>query len=118
MPRQGRTGALVAVLAAMALPSIAMAATAPPDGPHCDPLDPKVCLLPWPNDRFTVADPSAPTGRRIALQLDAMPRNRAGLPILPDDQNRADGFSPGQAILTKVPGLETQQAFERSRLVP
>ena len=43
--------ALAGVLALMALvPATSQAA--------CDPLDPAVCLQPWPNDFFTVEDPT------------------------------------------------------------
>ena len=35
----------------------------------CDAVDPTSCLLPWPNDRFTRADPSTATGRRVDLEL-------------------------------------------------
>ena len=70
----------------------------------CDPLDPAVCLQPLPNDYFTVPDPTTPPGRRLNLRLDSMPRNTAGNPIRPDEWNRNDGFSPGQEIVTKVPG--------------
>jgi hypothetical protein len=72
----------------------------------CDPLDERACLLPWPNDAFTVPDPSTPTGRRLAIQPDATPKNAAGTPIDVTDQNRADGFSPGSIILAFVPGLD------------
>ena len=34
------------------------------------------------------------------------------------DQNRADGFSPGNLIVTKVPGLDSQEAFEQTGAVP
>ena len=84
----------------------------------CDPLDPAVCLHPWPNDYFTAADPSTDTGRRLGLNLLAMPRNIAGNPIRPDERNRSDGFSPGQKIVTKVPGLDNRTAFHRTRAVP
>jgi hypothetical protein len=84
----------------------------------CDFLDPAVCLQPWPNDYFTVADAGTPTGRRLDLQLSAMPRNMAGKPIEPGDYNRNDGFSPGSAIHTKIPGLDNQAAFDRTGLVP
>ena len=70
----------------------------------CDPLDPAVCLQPWPNDFFTRPDASTPTGKRLNLQLTAMPRNAAGVPIRPDEYNRNDGFSPGSPIHTFVPG--------------
>src|SRR4051812_36413469 len=33
----------------------------------CDPTDPAACLLPFPNDFFTVADPATATGRRVNL---------------------------------------------------
>ena len=41
----------------------------------CDPLDPAQCLLPFPNDHFTVADPTTATGRRVSFSVAAMPRN-------------------------------------------
>jgi len=72
----------------------------------CDDLDPKACLLPFPNDRFTVADPSTDTGRRVQLDMLAMPRNVAGKPIDPTEWNRNDGFSPSSPVLTYVPGLD------------
>src|SRR3712207_9125786 len=43
----------------------------------CDSLDPALCLLPFPNDFFTKADPTTATGRRINFSLTAMPRNGA-----------------------------------------
>jgi len=77
-----------------------------PLNPACDPLDPAVCLLPFPSDRWTVADAGTPTGRRVALPIEAMPRNVAGKPIDPTEWNRNDGFSPGSMLLTHVPGLD------------
>jgi len=72
---------------------------------HCDPIDPHACLLPFPNDYFTVADPTTATGRRLNLSPLSMPRNLAEKPIDPSEWNRNDGFSPGQMALTYVPGL-------------
>src|SRR5581483_10962687 len=43
-----------------------------------------------------------------------MPRNRFGVPINPADYNRSDGFSPGQEIITKVPGLTSNRALQAS----
>jgi hypothetical protein len=108
---------LVLVLASAALLLPANVAHGALD-PGCDPLDPAVCLQPWPNDYFTEADASTDTGRRLNLQLLAMPRNVAGLPIRPDEWNRNDGFSPGQKIVTKVPGLDTPAAFRNTGAVP
>ena len=47
-----------------------------------------------------------------------MPANKDGRRIAVADYNRQDGFSPGQTIVVRVPGLTTQRAFTRSRLVP
>ena len=84
----------------------------------CDNLDPAECLLPFPNDYFTVADSSTDTGRRLALSPLAMPTDSAGVPIRPDEWNRADGFSPGSLIVTRVPGLDTPAAFTATGAVP
>ena len=73
---------------------------------QCDPIDPKHCLLPFPNDYFTVADPRRDTGRRVNFSVAATPRNRVGKPIDPTEWNRQDGFSPGSAVLSYVPGLD------------
>ena len=62
---------------------------------RCDFLDPAQCLLPWPNDYFTVGDRHSETGRRVNLSPDSVPRNKDGVPIDPTEHNRADGFSPG-----------------------
>jgi len=72
----------------------------------CDFLDPAKCLYPFPNDYFTVPDRSTDTDRRVQFSPDSMPRNAAGVPIDPTEWNRNDGFSPGSAILTVVPGLD------------
>src|SRR5829696_1071492 len=92
---------LLLVLAGPAAPA-AQAARA-----SCDPLDRAHCLLPWPNDHFR-------KGGRLALRDDMMPRNAQGRPVSAADYNRSDGFSPGQFIVTRVPGLD----LERSGAVP
>jgi hypothetical protein len=87
---------------------------------RCDFLDPAVCLQPWPNDYFTVADADTDTGRRVNLQSASMPKNQPlggpvpVTPINPAEPNRNDGFSPGNMLITKVPGLETPEAFENT----
>ena len=72
----------------------------------CDPTDTAACLLPFPNDFFTVADATTATGRRVDFSPLAMPRNAAGKPIDPTEWNRNDGFSPGTPVLTVVPGVD------------
>ncbi len=79
------------------------------DAGLCDPTDTAACLLPFPNDTFTVADATTDTGRRVDFSPLAMPRNTAGKPIDPTEWNRNDGFSPGTPVLTVVPGLDTVQ---------
>ena len=81
---------------------------------RCDFLDTSVCLFPWPNDWFTREDRQAPTGKRLDLDRDSMPANTTGVKIDPSDMNRADGFSPGNLIVTHVPGLDNQKAFEKT----
>ena len=81
-----------------------LTACSQPKGAKCDPFDPSLCMQPFPNDYFTVADPSTDTGRRLDFQADAMPQNKAGVSIDPTDFNRADGFSPGQRDHGEDPG--------------
>jgi hypothetical protein len=80
-----------------AVPSVAAVAADPP---------PISGLLPFPSDRFTVADRSSPTGRRVHFPADSLPANVTGTHIDPAEWNRQDGFSPGTPILVHVPGLD------------
>ena len=118
VPRVALAISLVTVLTGgAALPGVAFpppaaadpAPAAPPGaspgtGDGCDPIDPAACLLPFPSDRYTVRDRSTPTGRRVHMTTTL--RNTLGQPIRPAEWNRADGFSPGSALLTHVPGVD------------
>ena len=108
------------IAAAAALISVLVPAAAQAQGREaleaCDFTDPAVCLYPWPNDHYTKRDASTPTGRRLALQRSSMPKNKDGKPLDPTDMNRADGFSPGSMLITKVPGLDTLAAGRKSGL--
>ncbi|MCG5445809.1 hypothetical protein NIE79_004332 [Micromonospora sp. NIE79] len=95
-----------AVLLGTAAPAAPSSAPAPAGHPSCDPIDPTACLLPFPNDYFTVPDRSSPTGKRVRFTAAAMPANVQGTPIDPTEWNRQDGFSPGSPILVRVPGLD------------
>ena len=75
-------------------------------------------MLPWPSDAYTKRDKRTDTGVRLNLRRADMPRNKNGRPIDPADINRADGFSPGSALLLKVPGLDTAAAVRQSKLPP
>ena len=89
-----------------------------PKKPTCDPLDPKVCMQPFPSNLYTEADSTTDTGVRLDLPEDAMPQNRLGKPIDPTDINRADGYSVGNSIVTKIPEVSTPAAFTNSGIVP
>src|SRR5207248_8769904 len=84
----------------------------------CDPIDPAQCMLPYPNDWFTQPDPTSRTGRRLNLNVLAMPRNAHGKPIEPQEWNRSDGFSAGAQILTVVPGMTSNADLVPSGLPP
>ena len=86
----------------------ATVATQPPWGAAaaapCDPLDASLCMAPFPDDFYTVADPALPTGRRVSIPaVPAAPPAAADFDAAPWERN--DGFSPGSTILTHVPGL-------------
>lgn len=103
-------------LAALAFGSFAQAAPASAADPlrtaaaqaadGCDPIVPAACLVPFPNDWYTVRDRATDTGRRVALKPGAMPRNLLGKGIDPTELNRNDGFSPASPILVRVPGID------------
>lgn len=87
----------------------------------CDPIDPALCLLPFPNDFYTVADANTATGRRVNFLPTAMPRNGTdvttgeaggeGKPVDPTEWNRNDGFSPGSMVITRVPGIDLHRTW-------
>ena len=121
------TIATTCALAVLATASLGAAPTAPVDDAQapldaaldaaataigaCDDLDPRLCLLPFPNDQFTALDPTTPTGRRVDISPLATPRNVAGAPVDTTEWNRNDGFSPGAMMLTYVPGLDLATTF-------
>ena len=72
----------------------------------CSVLDTSDCLLPFPNDRFTTTDAGTDTGRRLNISRAATPANAQGRRIDPYEQNRNDGFSPGQPLLVHLPGVD------------
>jgi hypothetical protein len=76
------------------------------------------CLLPFPDDYYTVRDRTTATGRRVNLKTAAMPANTHGVHIDAAPYNASDGFSPGQAIVVKVPGFDSEAALQRTGAVP
>ncbi len=73
---------------------------------RCDPMTAGACLLPFPNDHFTVEDTSTPTGRRVAIDPASMPANSSGVHIDPTDLGSLDGFSPGAAAIVELGPLD------------
>jgi hypothetical protein len=77
-----------------------------------------VCMLPFPDDYYTVSDPSSATGRRVSFNTEGMPANVYGTHIEAAPYNASDGFSPGSVILVKVPGIETAADVRATGAVP
>lgn len=100
----GLVGLGAADLAAETLDRSAPAAAAP-----CDPLDPGHCLLPFPNDYFTVGDVGSPTGRRLELAIEVTPINSNETNpkrVDPTRWNELDGWSVGPALLFYDPAVD------------
>ena len=95
----------------------APAVFAAPPGADCQPFAGEPCLLPFPNDLYTVNDPSSVTGRRVDLPRNAMPTNTEGSRIKVGPYNLNDGFSPGSDIVVRVPGLSNPAAFNNTNPV-
>ena len=74
--------------------------------PTCDQPGVLTCLLPWPDNRLTVADVNTLTGRRLAIPSDATPVNVDGVALDVTDQNRGDGFSPNSVIVFAAPDVD------------
>jgi hypothetical protein len=126
LTRRARRPAALALLVALAL--VALGARALPSGAAELPVEPKCefianpgstkCMLPFPDDYYTRADPSSPTGRRIDFRELAMPTNAQGAPIEVAPYNAGDGFSPGSGIALKIPGIETAADVAATGAVP
>ena len=67
----------------------------------------QTCMVPFPDNYYTVADPTSATGRRVNFKTAGMPANAYGQHIEAGPYNASDGFSPGSAILLKIPGINT-----------
>jgi hypothetical protein len=114
--------------ALVAFALIAFAAGAPAGAAAELPTDPKCefiaspasskCMLPFPDDYYTKADATSPTGRRIDFRDLAMPTNAGGTPIEAAPYNVGDGFSPGSVVTLKIPGIETAADVAASHAVP
>jgi hypothetical protein len=77
-----------------------------------------LCMLPFPDDYYTKSDSSSATGRLVDFHLPAMPDNAANTHIDPAPYALNDGFSPGETILVRVPGLDTPAALAATHAAP
>lgn len=77
--------------------------------------DGTTCMLPFPSNLYTTGTHAE---RRLNLPVLGMPKNAAGKPISPLPYAASDGFSPGQMLVVKVPGLDDREAFRRTGSVP
>ncbi len=85
--------------------------TITPDGPpllggyDCDPLVPTQCGFPFPSNVWLADDASMATGKRVAFGATTLPVvSGTGKNVDPASWSDKDGFSPGQTILTHLPG--------------
>ena len=105
MIRRIRLPLAAVVAAAAALVGAGSAAAAGPAA-DCQPYGAQPCLLPFPSNLYTKVDHTTPTGLRVNLPAEAMPVNSAGSRITVGEYDRADGFSPGSALIVHVGGLD------------
>lgn len=73
----------------------------------CNPLDPSLCLLPFPSS-FFLDEAQTETGYRVAYGPSSLPMNIDGLQIAPDFWNERDGHSINSPMLAFFEGLSDQ----------
>ncbi|MEA2225684.1 MAG: hypothetical protein QOE67_966 [Solirubrobacteraceae bacterium] len=119
---KGCVFALIAVAATVSMVGAAPSAAAElPIEPKCEFIaspGSSECMLPFPDDYYTKADPTSPTGRRIDFRELATPTNASSQHIEVAPYNTGDGFSPGSVIALKVPGIETTSDVAATHAAP
>jgi hypothetical protein len=65
----------------------------------CDPLDPSLCMLPFPSS-FFLREADTPTGYRVQFGETTLPINRDNVRMNPRYWNEKDGFSISGPLLT------------------
>ena len=104
--------AAVAALAAACSSSSSSQGPAPQPVPNappllqtdCDPLVPTECGFPFPSDVWTVPDATTATGKHLYFGTTTFPATNTGKVASQTAFAGRDGFSPGAAILTHMPG--------------
>ncbi len=126
--RRGPAGALrdalpvrVAALAVACLLGLSLlsasAARAAGTSTTCQPYTSTPCLFPFPDNRLTKPERGSATGLQLNLPQAAMPVNTLHTQINAGTYNQNDGFSPGSAILLRIPQLDTQTALNKTHAV-
>ena len=85
----------------------------------CDPLVPTQCGYPFPSNVYLVPSATTTTKMHVAIPKEAMPLTKTQGRLDPAIVADSDGFSPGQGILTHLPGatitgLPTQDTIPMS----
>jgi hypothetical protein len=76
-----------------------------PDTPcDCDPLAPAHCGLPFPSNVYLIDNAKTATGKSVAFGAHTLPQLKKGTYVDPAAWADSDGFSPGQAPFTQMPG--------------
>lgn len=70
----------------------------------CDPIVPTRCGLPFPSNVYLADDAGTVTGKKVQFGAKTLPQLKAGPYVDPASWSDSDGFSPGQAPFTHMPG--------------
>lgn len=73
----------------------------------CDPLVPTQCGFPFPSNVYLADDATSVTCKRVAFGKTTLPKRTNGKYVNPATWDDSDGFSPGQAPMTDLPGATT-----------
>ena len=73
----------------------------------CDPLVPTYCGYPFPSNRWTIDDNSTITKKRVKFDTKTLPKPSGVFDQDPSVFSLNDGFSPGNTILSQLPGATT-----------
>lgn len=82
----------------------------------CDPLQPEVCMFPWPSNLYLVPDPNRPTGVTLRFGPTTLPKNRASVRIDPAPYARMDGYGLGTPIMMLFPNLDPAQLYDETQI--
>ena len=92
-------------------PAVSQGGPALLGGSDCDPLVPTQCGFPFPSNVWLAEDAKTPTGKHVAFGATTLPIvSGTGKNVDPASWADKDGFSPGQTILTHLPGATVDGA--------